>query len=58
MSTGINKLHKPKHNSHFRLWSDRVDFRGDEMNISDRILRDIGLMRRDPIRSLGRYWFT
>jgi hypothetical protein len=29
----------------FRLFSDRLDFHGDEMNLSDRTLRDIGLIR-------------
>ncbi len=39
------------------LWMDRLVFRGDGMNIDDRILADIGLARRGRPRPVDPIYF-
>jgi hypothetical protein len=42
----------------FRLFSDHLDFHGDKMNLSDRSLRDIGLVRGGYAPRPDPYWFA
>jgi hypothetical protein len=42
----------------FRLFPDRLDFRGDTMNISYRTLHDIGLIRGGYASRPDNYWFN
>ena len=42
----------------FRLFPDRLDFRGDVMNINYRTLRDIGLIRGGYASRPDKYWFN
>jgi hypothetical protein len=56
MSTTIRNISASKRNFYFRLWFDHVDFRGNDINMSDRTLRDIGLFHREALRPLGPFW--
>jgi hypothetical protein len=56
MSTTIRNILASKRNFCFRLWFDHVDFRGNDMNMSDRTLRDIGLFHREALRPVGPFW--
>lgn len=42
----------------FHLWVDRLVFRGEAMNMSDRMLADIGLARLDLPRSADPVFFV
>lgn len=42
----------------FRLFPDRLDFRGDAMNVSYRTLRDIGVIRDGYASRPSPSWFN
>jgi len=46
MSNGLDKVHAFRKFS-FHFWMDRLGFRGDGRNMNDRMLKDIGLAKRD-----------
>ena len=58
MSAALQKVIASKQSFHFRLWLDRLDLRGDAMNISDRTLQDIGLLHREIPRPMGPFWIN
>jgi hypothetical protein len=58
MSAALQKVIASKHGFHFRLWLDRLDLRGDAMNMSDRTLQDIGLLQREIRRPMGPFWIN
>jgi len=58
MSRILTKFQIAKHNPFARLWMDRLDLRGDTMNISDRTLRDIGLYPSSVARPNHPFYFN
>jgi uncharacterized protein YjiS (DUF1127 family) len=47
MRNALDRVHTLQRKLSFNLWVDRLVFRGDSGNFSDRMLADIGLARRD-----------
>ena len=58
MSHIFSKFQIAKQNPFARLWMDRLDLRGDTMNISDQTLHDVGLYPRYDARANPSFYFN